>query len=37
MTHKIQSSTTHESVQRLAEHGFDSKALAIPILTNKAM
>lgn len=37
MTHDFQSTTTHEAVQLLAEHGFDSMAQAIQILMNEAM
>lgn len=37
MTHENQSSTTHEAVQLLADHGFDSMAQAIQILMNEAM
>lgn len=37
MTHEFQSSTTHEAVQLLADHGFDSMAQAIQILMNEAM
>ena len=37
MTHRSQSNTTHEAVQLLADHGFDSMAQAIQILMNEAM
>lgn len=37
MTHAFQSNNTHEAVQLLAEHGFDSMAEAIQILMNEAM
>jgi putative transposase len=37
MTHDFQSNTTHEAVQLLADHGFDSMAQAIQILMNEAM
>lgn len=35
MTHEIQSSTTHEAVQLLADHGFDSMAQAIRIRSER--
>ncbi|MFK7737499.1 MAG: IS256 family transposase [Pirellulaceae bacterium] len=37
MPHEFQSNTTHEAVQLLADHGFDSMAQAIQILMNEAM
>lgn len=37
MTHQLQSSTTHEAVQLLAEHGFEAMAQAIQVLMNEAM
>jgi len=37
MTHHFQSSTTHEAVQLLAEHGFEAMAQAIQVLMNEAM
>jgi putative transposase len=37
MTHHFQSSTTHEAVQLLAEHGFEAMVQAIQVLMNVAM
>ena len=37
MTHQLQSNTTHEAVQLLAEHGFEAMAQAIQVLMNEAM
>lgn len=37
MTYHFQSSTTHEAVQLLAEHGFEAMAQAIQVLMNEAM
>ena len=37
MTHHPQSNTTHEAVQLLADHGFESLASAVEIIMNEAM